>query len=73
MSHSHLAIRLRPPVADKDFYLVLSGCKEIAASVSWAIVQPQIVGGDAPWIALVDEGVRIVCRDAALHETYPDT
>ena len=72
VSHSHLAVRLRPKGEEKDIYLVLSGCKEIAAPVSWAIVRPQIVVGETPWIELLDEDVRIVCRDASLHDTYPD-
>ena len=70
-THDHLAIRLEPKTQDRVVFLVLSGCNHLGLPVAWEVRAPRVEIADPPWLLLVDEGVRVVCRDISLHDDYP--
>lgn len=49
---------------------MLSGCERIQLPIGWRITAPSIVKLDAPHYELLDEGVRVRCRDAGIFAEY---
>ncbi len=68
-THDHLAVMLRTPQG-VEAYLVLSGCERIQLPTGWRITAPSILQPDALYYELVDEGVRVRCRDAGIFAEY---
>jgi hypothetical protein len=68
-SHDHTVIKLLDE-RSKARFLVLSGCNEITAPVSWVVQSPQFVRMPDRFFEFCDNSVRIICQDASLHDTY---
>jgi hypothetical protein len=69
-THNHLVIEVTT-VESKRRFLFLSGCIKISAPTSWLVKSPQFTAAeDARFFEFCDNGVRIMCQDASLHDHY---
>ena len=69
-SHDRLAISLHSKENERAVFLVLSGCNRLELPVAWEVRAPRVENADPPWLLLVDDGVRVVCRGISLHDEY---